>query len=267
MPTFRDISSEESLWGPPNICGNLLPLRLVPLEAAVRSPEQLHKLLASYKGSKYLLALQGGERIPWWDARERFLAGYRAAPHIAVSLAADARPRDILTAVLEAAYLRQQLLQQRRDALALQLAAQQPCMCSPSSSASSSGRGSQSCGCGGSSLQPQRQELQQQQQQQQQQLHRSGAGSNGACCQRCGGSTSTSSSSSSSSSSIGPPQRLLIEALSIQEELAVGSSMRKQAKRQAEGSVGRFLHELQAEGWQTRTFLLSTNERVGFTKF
>ena len=126
MPTFKDISSGEQLVGPPNISGNLLPMRLLPLENTVSSPGQLQQLLSSYKGSKYLLAIQPGETIPWWDLPERFMAGYKAAPHIAVALASDAKPKDILTAVLEAAYLRRRLREQQQQVLVTFAAAAAP---------------------------------------------------------------------------------------------------------------------------------------------
>jgi hypothetical protein len=242
----------EGLIGPPNISGNLLPLRLLPLEQAVSTPQQLSALLSAYKSSKYVLALQPGEAIPWWDLRERFLAGYRAEPHIAVTLTAGARSKDILTAVLEAGYLRQQLRQQA-------VVGQRPCACGDDASASSR----QSCGCGGGSMQPQRQELQQAAARKQQQQ-------DGGTCKRGGGGSSngsdgSSSDSGDSSSSASAPLLLPVEELSI--HLDADSSVRRSAKRQAERSVGRFLHDLQAGGWQAAPFLLCKQDRVGFIKY
>ena len=250
IPTFRDISSEESLIGPPNISGNLLPLRLLPLEQTVSSPSQLQQLLSDYKGSKYMLAVQPGEHIPWWDWRERFMAGYKTAPHIAVALAADAKPRDILTAVLEAAYLRRRLREQQQQLL-VQLQQQQrpPCTCSGSSKGSG-------CGCGGSSMSPQRQELQQQ---------RNGRSKSGLCS-RCGGSLACNSSGSSSSSGSQPQLPVEPLQLDVAEAESSSGSLRKEAKRQAERHVGKFLHGLQAGGWQTRPFLLCTSEKSGYEK-
>lgn len=244
IPTFKDISSEEQLMGPPNISGNLLPLRLLPLEQTVSSPSQLQRLLSSYKGSKYMLAVQPGEHIPWWDWRERFMAGYKAAPHIAVALASDAKPKDILTAVLEAAYLRRRLREQQQQVL-VQLQQQQrrqPCTCSSSSS---------SCGCGSSSMTPQRQDQQQQRQ----------VSSNGGICSKCGGSVGSSEGSSIPLLPIDPLQ------LDVSNAESSNSSMRRDAKRLAEKRVGRFMYEMQADGWQTKPFLLCSSEKSGFVKY
>lgn len=73
-PSFKHISSNERLLGPPNIANNLLPLRVVPLERAVSNPTQLQQLLHCYKGSKYFLALKQPEQIPWWDFQDRCAA-------------------------------------------------------------------------------------------------------------------------------------------------------------------------------------------------
>jgi hypothetical protein len=249
MPTFRDISSEEQLVGPPNISGNLLPLRLLPLEQTVSSPSQLQQLLSSYKGSKYLLAIQPGEHIPWWDWRERFMAGYKAAPHIAVALAADAKPKDILTAVLEAAYLRRRLREQQQQVLVqLQQQQRRPCTCSSNSS-------SDVCGCGGSSMTPQRQDRQQLQRRQG--SHSSSSDS----CSSCGGSLGSSIGSSTPVLPIDPLQ------VDVGEAESSSSSMRRDAKRQAERHIGRFVHDLQVEGWHTKPFLLSTHEKSGYEKY
>lgn len=112
MPTFRQISANESLLGPPNISHNLLPLRILPLERAVGSPDQLSALLSDYRRSRYLLSVQPGEAIPWWQLQDRCLEQYRSVQHLAVALQHGAAPRDILTAVLEAAHLRAALRQQ-----------------------------------------------------------------------------------------------------------------------------------------------------------
>eukprot|EP00882_Tetradesmus_deserticola_P029875 GHRQ01033503.1.p1 GENE.GHRQ01033503.1~~GHRQ01033503.1.p1 ORF type:complete len:440 (+),score=220.70 GHRQ01033503.1:535-1854(+) len=71
VPSFRDISSSESLLGAPNIADNLLPMRILPLEQTVCSPGHLRGLLGAYKGSRYLLALQPAQSIPWWDVQVR----------------------------------------------------------------------------------------------------------------------------------------------------------------------------------------------------
>jgi hypothetical protein len=256
IPTFRDISSEEQLVGPPNISGNLLPLRLLPLEQTVSSPGQLQQLLASYKGSKYLLAVQPGEHIHWWDWRERFMAGYKAAPHIAVALATDAKPKDILTAVLEAAYLRRQLREQQQQLLVQQQhQQQQQCRCG-------------SCGCGGSAMTPQRPDRQQQQQQRQAERGASssslsrGGSSSSSTCSTCGGSLSSSSSSSSK-----PLLQIEPLQLDILEAECSSSSLRRDAKRKAERRIGEFVYSLKNEGWQTKGFLLSTSEKNGFVKY
>lgn len=247
--------------GPPNISSNLLPLRLLALEQTVSSPGQLQQLLSSYKGSKYMLAVQPGEHIPWWDFRERFMAGYKAAPHIAVALAADARPKDILTAVLEAAYLRRRLREQQQLALVHQQQQQQqlrPCTCSSSSSGNSSG-----CGCGGSSLTPQQPDRQQQEQQQ-----LAGATANGSSkgrpsqCSACGGSLDGSSQGSSA-----PLLQVDPLQLDVADAECSSSKVRRDSKRQAERQIGRFMHELQGEGWQVKPFLLSTSEKSGFVKY
>jgi hypothetical protein len=49
------VASQESLLGPPNICGGVLPLRIVPLDQLVDSPAHLHSLLNLYGRQKYLL--------------------------------------------------------------------------------------------------------------------------------------------------------------------------------------------------------------------
>lgn len=67
VPTFKQVSSNESLLGPPNISENLLPMRIQPLERTILSPGHLQQLLGCYKGSKYLLSVQPGESIPWWE--------------------------------------------------------------------------------------------------------------------------------------------------------------------------------------------------------
>jgi hypothetical protein len=249
MPTFRDISSEEQLVGPPNISGNLLPLRLLPLEQTVSSPSQLQQLLSSYKGSKYMLAVQAGEHIPWWDWRERFMAGYKAAPHIAVALAADAKPKDILTAVLEAAYLRRQMREQQL-LVQPQQQQQRPCTCSGN-------RNSDACGCGGSSMTPQRQDRQQMQRWQGGESSSSSSDS----CSSCGGSLASSTGSSIPVLPIDPLQ------VDVGEAEHSSSGMRREAKRQAERHIGRFVHDLQAEGWQAKPFLLSTQEKSGYEKY
>lgn len=236
--------------GPPNISGNLLPMRLLPLEETVSSPGQLQQLLSSYKGSKYLLAVQPGESIPWWDLPERFMAGYKAAPHIAVALASDAKPRDILTAVLEAAYLRRRLREQQQQVLVTlqQQQRRQPCSCN------SSGSGGSSSGCGGGSMTPQWRGS-------------SSGGSNGSgICSKCGGSLGSSINGSNGSSSA-PLLPIDPLRLDVTEAESSSSSMRLDAKRQAERHVGRFLHELQGEGWQTKPFLLCTSEKSGFEKY
>ncbi|WIA30727.1 hypothetical protein OEZ86_000794 [Tetradesmus obliquus] len=127
VPSFRDISSNESLLGTPNIADNLLPMRITPLEGAVCSPGHLQGLLGAYKGSKYLMALQPAQSIPWWNVQERCLGQYKSVQHIAVCLQTGAKPRDILTAVLEAAYMRRQLQQefQEQQQLEQQLEQQQ----------------------------------------------------------------------------------------------------------------------------------------------
>ncbi|KAF6251501.1 vitamin B6 photo-protection and homoeostasis-domain-containing protein [Scenedesmus sp. NREL 46B-D3] len=40
-------------------------------------------LLGAYKGSKYLLALQPAQSIPWWNMQERCLGQYKSVQHIA----------------------------------------------------------------------------------------------------------------------------------------------------------------------------------------
>jgi hypothetical protein len=249
--------------GPPNISGNLLPMRLLPLEATVSSPGQLQQLLSSYKGSKYLLAVQPGESIPWWDLPERFMAGYKAAPHIAVALASDAKPKDILTAVLEAAYLRRRLREQQQQVLVslqqqqvlVSLQQQQrrpPCSCSSSG-----------CGCGGGSMTPQRRGSGSS-------SSNGGSSGSGGICSKCGGSLGSSSSSNGSndgSSSSAPLLPVDPLRLDVTEAESSSSSMRVDAKRQAERHVGRFLHELQGEGWQTKPFLLCTSEKSGFETY
>lgn len=251
IPTFKDISSGEQLMGPPNISGNLLPMRLLPLEATVSSPGQLQQLLSSYKGSKYLLAVQPGESIPWWDLPERFMAGYKAAPHIAVALASDAKPKDILTAVLEAAYLRRRLREQQQQVLVSlqQQQRRQPCSCSSSG-----------CGCGGGSMTPQRRGSSSS-------SSNGGSSGNGGICSKCGGSLGSSSNGSDGSSSSVPLLPVEPLRLDVTEAESSSSSMRVDAKRQAERHVGRFLHELQGEGWQTKPFLLCTSEKSGFEKY
>jgi hypothetical protein len=76
VPSFADISSAESLLGAPNIAGNMLPMRLLPLERLVKSPGQLSQLMGAYKGRAYMLAYLPGEQLPWWHV-ERWLYHYR----------------------------------------------------------------------------------------------------------------------------------------------------------------------------------------------
>jgi hypothetical protein len=75
VPSFKDISVNESLLGTPNIADNLLPMRILPLEQTVCSPQHLQGLLGAYKGSKYLMALQPAQSIPWWNVQVCGLCG------------------------------------------------------------------------------------------------------------------------------------------------------------------------------------------------
>lgn len=235
---------------PPNIGGNLLPLRLVPLEHAASCPSQLQQLMSSYKGSRYMLAVQPGEQIPWWDMQERFMAGYKAAPHIAVALAADAKPKDILTAVLEAAYLRRQLRerqqQQQRESVG---GPQQPGRCGCSYQPDTA-MNSTAGGCGGTSMTPQRQDMK----------HRRQHSSKGcdSSCSTCGGVLPNSST---------PVLQVTPLQVCYSEAESSSSSLRRDAKRAAECNIGRFMYDMQEEGWQTKPFLLSTSEKNGFIMY
>jgi hypothetical protein len=279
----------ESLLGTPNIADNLLPMRILPLEQTVCSPQHLQGLLGAYKGSKYLMALQPAQSIPWWNVQvrslcacllglrmeggqvclsaclqcggvgsqlahtplstpsslylllkevvqssvlalpsgctltvlptcmlcccalycqqERCMGQYKSVQHIAVCLQSGAKPRDILTAVLEAAYMRRQLQQDFRE----------------------------------------QQQLDQQQQQQDVPPHLS---------------------SSKEDSKQPHLQQLQVQPLQVDSDAVVCSSrLRKQARSRAEANVDRFMRELSAGGWQVRPFLLSTTEKSGFVKY
>jgi hypothetical protein len=257
VPSFADISKNESLLGPPNISGNMLPLRILPLERIVKSPEQLQQLMDRYKNSKYMLAYLPGEHVPWWHI-ERWLHHYRTDPHIGVSLAQGASARDVLTAVLEAANLRKAVAQQLRDECASHGGS---CCSSGSSSwggddgrsgdASSSSRVVGGCGSSlgssssnGSTRQRQqhkdhnlRQQEQQQEGVQQQQQW-------------------------SDSKEHNHKANWHIEQLNAN----VVEPHRNKAKREAERTIDKFLRDVSAEGWQTKSFLLSKMEKEGYVR-
>jgi hypothetical protein len=70
--------------------------------------------------------------------QERCLGQYKSVQHIAVCLQSGAKPRDILTAVLEAAYMRRQLQQEFQEQQQQEQLEQQQDGAQPSSSSSSS---------------------------------------------------------------------------------------------------------------------------------
>jgi hypothetical protein len=230
------VASQESLLGPPNICGGVLPLRIVPLDGLVCSPDHLHSLLKLYDRQKYLLEYRapeqgwqegqgapgssggagGGEcsssssgagdgqqqRRGWWPPRLKlpWQRDWRRQAGISVCLMDDVSPQDVLAAVLEAAHLRRQL--RRREA-----GGQAGCCC-----------GSGSCG--------------------------QGAGcSCGAAAAAAGGGDALPRLS---------PQQL--------------QQAQAESRRFAQRNAGAFLSKVAAAGWQTRRVLLNTDEKQGFTR-
>jgi hypothetical protein len=164
VPSRREVSDAESLLGPPNIAGGFLPMRILPLEEVVDTPDELFALLRDYGevggggkkkerqrwrqrpqrrrgdddgnngnnnkvgGARHLLALKPGDvdhnsspsssppqqlaaalrrRLPARLAA--VLPGAERPPHLAVALAEEPAPRDVLRAVLEAGILRRSL--------------------------------------------------------------------------------------------------------------------------------------------------------------
>ncbi|GBF91115.1 hypothetical protein Rsub_04784 [Raphidocelis subcapitata] len=107
IPSFKSVAEEERLLLPARVAGNLLPMRLLPLEAVARRPAELEALLARHKRDRYLLAMQAPERLgPGAALFDRLWARYETVPHVAISLAEGATPQDVATAALHAAYLR-----------------------------------------------------------------------------------------------------------------------------------------------------------------
>ncbi|KAI8472022.1 MAG: vitamin B6 photo-protection and homoeostasis-domain-containing protein [Monoraphidium minutum] len=119
-PTFAEVSADEGLFLPPRICGNLLPLRLLPLEQVAASPDQLRGLIKESRGDGYMLAVRPPEVLaPPAAAADWLWARCRSVLHITVALEEGAPPRVACTAVLHAAYLRRRVLDalERRAAL------------------------------------------------------------------------------------------------------------------------------------------------------
>ena len=256
VPSFAAISKNESLLGPPNISGNMLPLRILPLERIVKSPEQLHKEMDRYKSSKYMLAYLPGEHVPWWHA-ERWLHHYRTDPHIGVSLAQGASARDVLTAVLEAAHLRKAVAEQLRG----ECAANGGSCCSSNGSGSSRGgdgeEGTSTSsssssrmvgGCGGSSLGSSSGTRQRQQQQEQEDHHHHGLHQQQQ--QRHGEK--------------GHSHRANWHIEQLSDNIV--EPHRRKAKREAEKVVDRFIRDVSSAGWQTKSFLLSKMEKEGYMR-
>ena len=50
VPSRREVSAAESLLGPPNVAGGFLPMRILPLEDVVDTPDELFALLRDYGG-------------------------------------------------------------------------------------------------------------------------------------------------------------------------------------------------------------------------
>lgn len=89
-------------------------------------------------------------------------------------------------------------------------------------------------------------------------------------CSTCSSSSSGQhqQQDSSSSSRRGKVPVLQVDDLNVdvQDLGCSSSSLRKQAKREAEKNVDRFIKDLSAGGWQVKPFLLSTSEKSGFVK-
>lgn len=259
VPSFADISNAESLLGAPNIAGNLLPMRLLPLERLVKSPAQLQQLMEAYKGRAYMLAYLPGEQLPWWHV-ERWLYHYRwvclAGPCTCAwcmwmwgvqvngghSLGASVAPliRHCSTCTLcskcsAATHLchldSSSCRTEPHIAVALQEGAKPRDILMAVLEA----------GCLRQGVQQALHTTALQQQPQQQ-----------------AGDNSRSSSSSSSSSNRQPVLPVVpLTAGLVEPQLP-------KARRRAEQLVDKLLADVQQEGWQTRTFLLSTAEKEGY---
>ncbi|KAG1673256.1 hypothetical protein FOA52_002536 [Chlamydomonas sp. UWO 241] len=226
MPTAAQISADERLLLPQDICGGFMPLAITSVDQLVRSPSDLPPL-RPYDRELYLMAMQlpvdhastssaqpasingqsaaaaargGGFRAPWAPPPQ---------PQLCMCLNEDATSADIFKAVLEATHLRRALRAQLEAKLGRQLP--------------------EAVRDGGAVV-------------------RAGGGGTGAAA---------------GASPPPPPLRgaqlwAAAGPLMTQAEL---DRFAHDARAKAAANLPRFLEQLHESGWKTKTFLLSTSEK------
>lgn len=68
MLSFSAVAAREPLVTPPRPPGNLLPLRVLPLEGVAASPRQLDGLMKRHRRDGYMLAACPARELPLHEA-------------------------------------------------------------------------------------------------------------------------------------------------------------------------------------------------------
>eukprot|EP00873_Tetraselmis_striata_P003927 jgi/Tetstr1/424191/TSEL_014797.t1 len=108
VPSTRQVSNTEQLFSAPSVADGNYPLRLSPILSLASSPAELEKLLQFYERKNYIM------RCPREVGANEEVASAHKAP-IVLALDQQATSRDILFAILHAAYARKLRLEQPSD--------------------------------------------------------------------------------------------------------------------------------------------------------
>jgi len=285
VPHTEEICERETLLLPPNVCNGTLPLTITSVEGLVTHPSQVQHLMSRYKDTQYMLALHDKQTRAHASPAAAMLPGplqrlTTLPPRLVVSLSETAKGADVLTAVLEAAYIRQAVTEHVRLKQAPETAATTSTGRRPGHSNSShSSSGSRNVQAS-SSLQARQDRIND---------PLSGEQGEGGSCggiQSRGRSASSKSGCSGNNTAVQQQQPLQQQQQQQQQEAEARAraqaaaaaqlrygfplsekeleSLALGAHRRATRDAKRFVKEVSAAGWKVDPFLLSTTEKEGY---